>query len=135
MSCLHRGPYIQRGRGFGSALSSVYRGVVPKMRAAGQKVLDSPLTKDVLKTAKNAALEGGLNIATDLLKGKKLRKSVGENVTTAKKLVTDLLVTALSRGRKRKRVEEKSEAATLPAATTTKVKKMKREYGDLFESY
>jgi hypothetical protein len=116
------------------------------MRGMSQKLLASPLTQNILKTAKQSALEGGLNVATDMLQGKKFGKSLGENVATAKKAVTDSLVSALKRakvstvvgneavkGKKRKRA---AAATTLPATVVTKkIKRKKRSYGDLFESY
>jgi len=101
MSCLHRGPYIQkgdtqRGRGFGSTLSSMFKGVIPAMQFMGRKLLESPITQKILKTAKRSALEAGLNVASDTLRGRNLGESLKENVGTAKKAVTDSLVTALN---------------------------------------
>jgi hypothetical protein len=100
MSCLHRGPYvqrgdIQRGRGIGSTLSSMFKGVIPAMKLMGHKLLESPITQKILKTAKRSAIDAGLNVAKDTLQGKNLKESLKENVATAKKSVTDSLLTAL----------------------------------------
>lgn len=147
MSVLHRGPYIQRGRGFGSALSSMFKGVFPAMQVLGQRLFSSPTTQKLLKTAKQSAIEGGLNVATDVLQGKKLSRSVADNVATAKKAVTDSLVSALNRAKvssvgnvsvdtgvnKRKRAKKSSVAP--PAVVAKKAKRKKQSYRDLFESY
>jgi len=95
MSCLHRGPHIQRGRGIGSTLSAMFKGVLPAMQVMGKKILASPITQEVLQTAKRSAAEAGLNVVTDALQGKKVKESISKNVSTAKKAVTDSLVSGL----------------------------------------
>ena len=97
MSCHHRGPYVQRGRGFGSTLGSMFKGIVPAMKLWGQRVYDSPHTKSILETAKNSALEAGLNVAQDTLSGKNVKESVRGNVTAAKRKVSDSLASAFKR--------------------------------------
>lgn len=141
MSCLHRGPpYIQRGRGVGGTLSSMFKGVVPAMKIMGEKILATPAAQDVLKTGANSVLEGGLNIAKDTLRGRNFKESVSENVTSAKKAVTKSLRSALKQrggevanvgvGVKRKR---EATVPTLVEGEGRKSKKKKRNYGDLFE--
>ena len=141
MSCFHRGPYIQRGRGIGGVLSSMFKSVVPALQVFGKNLLASPTTQDILKTAKQSTLQAGLNIAKDTLGGKNFGDSFKENVTTAKKAVTDSLMSALNNakvsnaenvatvgGRKRKLGDK----LTVVAKVGRKSKK-KKSYADLFE--
>ena len=99
MSCLHRGPYVQRGEGIGSTLTSMFKGVYPALQAMGQKLMNSSITQKVLKTAKRSAVDAGLNVAKDVLKGKKIGESLSENISAAKKAVTDSLVSALDKAK------------------------------------
>ena len=136
MSCLHRGPFIQRGRGIGSTLSAVFKDVVPVVKVMGQKIADSPITQQVVKTAKRSAREAGLNIATDVLEGRDFEESLSQNVSTAKRAVKDSLKQALQEaqvstrktGAKKARLEQ-------PTAVATKVgrKRKRKNYGDLFD--
>ena len=138
MSCLHRGPYVQRGRGIGGVLSSMFKSVVPALQVFGKNLLASPTTQDILKTAKESSLQAGLNIAKDTLRGKNFGESFKENVSTAKKAVTDSLMSALDKNkvpsggdtvrRKRKHVEKLSVVAKVKRNS-----KKKKRYEDLFE--
>lgn len=98
MSCLHRGPYIQRGRGIGSSLTAMFKDVVPALKLIGEKVIQSPVTKEIVKAGKRAAID----VATDVLRGKKLKSSISENVDTAKKAVSKSLVSALEKAKETK---------------------------------
>ena len=92
----HRGPYIQRGRGLGNFLGSLYKSMLPVVKTIGGQIASSPITKNVLKTAKRSAKEAGLNIATDVLSGKKkFAASLGENISTAKQAIADTLEQSL----------------------------------------
>lgn len=121
MSCLHRGPYIQRGRGFGSTLNSMFRGIIPAARVMGRKVYDSPLTKNVLETAKRSALEAGLNVAEDTLEGKNVKESLKGNVIAAKKKISQSLVSAL----KKVKLHHQFDPSAAAAAAVGKKKKSK----------
>lgn len=141
MSCLHRGPFIQRGRGFGSALSSMYKSFVPALQLFGKKILASPLTQQVLQTAKRSATQAGLNVATDVLQGKKVKDSLTENISTAKQAVTDSIVSALKQANSQTGVTEelkvepkrsKRKASTILAAKKGGKKNRKRSK-DVFD--
>jgi hypothetical protein len=139
MSCLHRGPYVQRGRGFGSTLSAMFKGVIPAAQLMGKQVLASPLTKTVVKAAKRSARDAGLQLANDLLHGKQIKNSLKENVvSTAKRAVKKSLRAALT----------KEEVPSIPSIqysssdeeeeiTPRKKKKARRgkkkSYSDIFE--
>lgn len=129
MSCLHRGPHVQRGRGVGSTLSAMFKDVFPAAQIIGKKVLASPLTKKVLKTAKRSAVDAGLQIAKDVLHGKKLKESLNENVSSAKKSVKKSLLTALSNAESPSITEEKPVCKRKVAVRRGK----KKQYSDIFE--
>jgi hypothetical protein len=143
MSCLHRGPYIQRGRGIGSSLTAMFKGAIPALKLFGEKIIQSPVTKEIVKTAKRSALDAGLNVASDLLKGKKIKQSVSENVDTAKKAVTNSLVTALEKAKvdtvgkkpvvKSKKMSGKRGKKQVTFPTTRKSRKRKSKTYDIFE--
>jgi hypothetical protein len=102
----HRGNYIQRGRGLGGFLSSLLTGA----KEVGRKILSSPITKNVMNAAKKSAIEAGIAVATDTLKGKKkFSKSVKDNVNVAKSAIADAVESSVSslrsqigKGKKRK---------------------------------
>ena len=143
MSCLHRGPYIQRGRGVGSSLTAMYKGVVPALKLFGEKIIQSPVTKELLNKGKRTLVDASLNLASDVLAGKKIKPSISENVATAKKAVTKSLVSALEKAKvasigKKPVVKSKNtggkrvkKQATLP--TARKSRKKKRANYDIFE--
>jgi hypothetical protein len=83
----HRGRYIQRGRGIGSILSSFFRTVFPIVKSIGSSILKSPVTKEVLSTAKNSAIDAGLNIAADALSGENVADSMAKHAGSASKKV------------------------------------------------
>jgi hypothetical protein len=83
---VHRGPYLQKGRGFGSMFASLFKSAVPALKLLGTRILGSSITKSIGKTLAHSALQGGLNIAADTLSGrKKLKDSFSHNVGEAKK--------------------------------------------------
>jgi hypothetical protein len=106
---------LQRGRGLGNVLRSLYGKVTPTLKAVGSKVLDSPVTKAALSTVKDIATNAGLNVLKDTLKGEDVSKSVKSNLSVAKrKLSQDLLKqlyeqSQIGRGRKKRRRTNDSE--------------------------
>lgn len=139
MSCLHRGQYIQRGRGIGSTLSSFFRGVLPAMKVMGRKILSSPITKQVLDVAKNSAVEAGFDVTKDVLEGKKIKDSLVNRVTTAKKAVTTSLLSALDKAKSQKAELPKvglrapKKRKLNPSPTTNKHRRYRRQK-DIFDS-
>lgn len=96
----------------------MFKGVVPAAKLMGRTVYDSPITKQVLETAKRSALEAGLNVATDALEGKNVKVSLKGNMTAAKKKVSDSLVSALKRAR-----TDTQHSDDGPASDTSRAKK------------
>lgn len=137
MSCLHRGPYIQRGRGIGSSLTAMFKGVTPVLKLLGEKVRQSPVTKEILSAGKRAAID----VATDVLQGKKMKSSISENLDTAKKAVSKSLMSALENAKEKKSVVKKTggksgkKRATFPTAQKSGKKsgKKKSKAYDIFQ--
>lgn len=75
----------------------MFKGVVPALQMWGQSLYASPLTKQVLETAKRTALEAGLNVASDTLAGKNVKDSLRGNALTAKQKVSASLLSALKK--------------------------------------
>jgi hypothetical protein len=97
---IHRGPYLQRGRGVGSVLAAVFRNtVVPTMKLLGKRAMSSDLVRSVGSTLAKSAIQGGLNFATDALNGGNLKESAVTNLAAAKRE----LATTVKRALKTKR--------------------------------
>lgn len=141
MSCLHRGPYLQRGRGIGGTLSSMFKRVIPAMQVLGRNFLASPITQQVLNTAKRSALQAGLDVTTDALEGKDMGESLSKHVTTAKNAVSNSLLTALKRVGSTESKAKKVRKTNIKPASKNKVygfvhksKKRQKRHKDLFDS-
>jgi len=87
----HRGTIVQRGRGIGSILTSLFKGVVPAIKAFGKTLFSSPVTKAVAKTARDAAVDAGLNVAADVLEGRNVSSSIDQGLANAIKRVAATL--------------------------------------------
>ena len=87
----HRGPYVQRGRGFGSLFSSLFRYAVPALKTLGGKIMNSSITRNVGKTLANSAMQGGLSLAADGLAGKNVGESFSKNIEKARQDVASTL--------------------------------------------
>lgn len=90
---------MQRGQGIGNLLGSLFKSFIPVASKIGRSILGSPITKSVLRGARDAALEGGLNVATDALRGADVNRSIEKNLEGARNSVAG----AVDRGRKRKK--------------------------------
>ena len=96
----HRGPFIQRGRGLGSILSSLYQKVSPIFSLLGKQIAASPITKQALSSAKQAAIDASLSLASDALVGENLKTSFKKNIKKAGKTVSESLRTKAPNKRK-----------------------------------
>lgn len=78
--------YTMRGAGIGSFFSNLFKGLIPlasKLFKVGTKAARSEVGQRVLNATKRTALEAGLDIAHDTLKGKNLKDSAKEHLTNA----------------------------------------------------
>lgn len=85
----------QRGQGIGNLLGSLFKSIIPVTSRIARSIMGSPITKSVLKGARDAAIEGGLNVATDALRGQNIGDSVQQNLEGARQTVAN----AVDRGR------------------------------------
>jgi hypothetical protein len=122
MACLHRGPHVQRGRGIGGTLGSIFKAAAPAAMRVGRKILASPVTKDVAHAAKRSALQAGLNVVKDTLSGRDAGESLKENLDTAKDAVTNSLLSSVAN----------SAINTVAPSKKRKVQRPRQKYGDIF---
>ena len=98
----HEGVRLQRGRGIGSIFGSLFRWLRPLASmglSVGKKALSSDLAKKLGTTALDIGKSAAKNIAVDLLEGKALKETTGEQISEAKKAIAS----TLKGGGKRKR--------------------------------
>ena len=85
---LHRSPFIQRGRGFGSFLSGIFNAVKPALGALGRAIFGSPIAQNVGQ----AIMETARGTAADIVEGKKgVASSTKEGLSTARKRVAEII--------------------------------------------
>ena len=84
---VHRGRYIQRGRGIGSVFMSLFRSLLPAAKTLGTSVLKSSVTKNVLKAAKEAGKDAALSLAADAIAGENVKKSFDRNLQSAREKI------------------------------------------------
>lgn len=97
----HRGAYLQgqRGRGIGSILSALFRGLVPVLKSSAKTVLKEAarkggristkaaakqVAKKVFKTAKKNAVRAGVNAAINALEGKDVKAGAKRDLAAAR---------------------------------------------------
>ena len=86
---------VQRGRGIGSILSSIFRKIAPFAKTIlniGRKAAATKPVQEVLKSAKKEALKTGVQIADDALKGKNIKDSIKSNAGIAAKSVAQTAI-------------------------------------------
>ena len=81
----HRGVNTQRGRGFGSLFSGLFRSIFPLAKSVGKRVLQSQFVKNLSSQAIDAGKDMVKNIASDVLSGKKFKESAENELNIAKK--------------------------------------------------
>ena len=79
---------LQRGRGIGGLLrlvKSIFSPIVRSLGKTAVKAVTSKVGKKVVKVMKDQAISSGLNMMTDVVKGKSLKKSALKEVKVVKK--------------------------------------------------
>lgn len=89
---IHKGSFTQRGRGLGNIFGALLRAVIP----VGKSILKSPITKSILTTAKDTAIQGGISLAADALRGGDVGESLKQNLNVAKTRMADTLESAVA---------------------------------------
>jgi hypothetical protein len=112
----HQGPYLQRGGGLGNIFGSLFKAIIPAASKLGRNIIKSPLTKSILKSAKDTAVEGGLTLASDALRGRDMGESVQKNLKRARSRVADAIESGIApppkkKGRRKRQVTPPSSDA------------------------
>lgn len=81
---LHKGPYIQRGHGFGSIFSSVVNRVLPALKIFKNQVAQSPLLREIGASLRDNAVQGVKQLAADALAGRDVKHNIKENIGKAR---------------------------------------------------
>lgn len=132
MSVIHRGPYIQRGRGLGNIFASFFRAVLPAMKNVGKSVLKSSLTKDVLKTAREGALNAGINLMADTITGDNVVDNLKRNVAITRQEVGNKVRTYANKNNRSKiGVKKKRNSVN---TNRSRLAKRARKINDIFDS-
>lgn len=90
----HSGLRYQRGGGFGSLFSSLFRSLKPLAKmglSVGKKFLTSDIAKKIGSTALDVGKSAAKNIAVDLLEGKTLKDTAMEQLEDAKSKIAKTL--------------------------------------------
>ncbi len=81
---IHRSDlYVQRGSGIGNIFTNIFRGLVPlasKLFHVGKKVVASPTGQKILTAAKRTAMDAGIDIASDVLRGENVKASTKKSL-------------------------------------------------------
>ena len=96
------GERIQRGRGLGGILRMIKSLFTPVLKSVGKNVVKaatSNTAKSIAKTLGEQAIESGINLATDALRGNNMKESANNEFTSFKNTAADTLET-LKRKRK-----------------------------------
>ena len=96
------GERIQRGRGLGGILRMIKSLFTPVLKSVGKNVVKaatSNTAKSIAKTLGEQAIESGINLATDALRGNNIKESANNEFTSFKNTAADTLET-LKRKRK-----------------------------------
>ena len=112
------GERIQRGRGLGGLLRMFKSLFSPVLKSVGKKVVKaatSNTAKSIAKTLGEQAIESGLNLATDALRGNNLKESANNEFTTFKHTAADSLDEI-----KRKRKNQEGEGIKIKRIKRTK---------------
>ena len=114
---------MQRGRGIGGLLSSIFRPLMKGALGVAKKAIKSNAGRRVLKSMKNQAIESGANVLGDVIQGRDIGESVQQEFASARKSVGKAASKALfNLNKKRKRPSEKTSGITHKKKTHKKVK-------------
>ena len=88
---VYQGRFVQRGNGLGSIFSGFMRYVMPAAKFFGKKIISSPITKNIVNTAKKSAIQAGLSTVQDIMSGENVGQSLKRNLS---RVGDDVLETA-----------------------------------------
>ena len=88
------GERIQRGRGLGGLLRMIKSIFTPVLKSVGKNVVKaatSNTAKSIAKTLGEQAIESGINLATDALRGNSIKESASNEFNAFKNTTADTL--------------------------------------------
>ncbi len=94
------GPSTQRGRGLGSFLAGLARGLIPVARMGANavaRVATSKPMRKIAKTAATTAMEIATDVAADAIEGRDIKKNLSKNMARAKKDVSQMIRSRVKR--------------------------------------
>ena len=116
-------PYLQRGRGFSTLISSLFKAVIPALKTlggVGKAALSSPLAKSAGRTLAKAAIDGGLSLATDTISGRRsARDSAKKSIADGRAALSKIIDIEVD---KRRGVESKKRKYKLKSQSKSNVK-------------
>jgi len=123
---------VQVGRGIGSILSGIWKGIGPLAHTVGRalfglgkKALTSQTAKSIAKNVAKEGMTATANIAKDILKGGNFGDSVKRNVENAAKEVANNATKKIDEVVKRKGVDKESKENSNSGPPRKKKKKGK----------
>ena len=120
---------VQKGRGIGSILSSIFSKIAPIARTIlniGRNAIKTKPVQSVIQSAKNEALKTGIQIADDAIQGKNIGESIKSNTQAAAKSIASSAL-----GEAKKYVDKKPTPKKRPVSKK-KSKPPKRRKRDIF---
>lgn len=94
MHPIHRGYPMQAGRGIGSFFGALKRVLTPISRTVlkiGKKAVKSKLGKELIDDAKQAALETGIQMSSNVLKNKDITDGVDDTILHGQSAIAETL--------------------------------------------
>lgn len=120
---IHRGRYIQSGRGLGSIFSSLVRRVIPVVKSIGRSIISSPATKNIISSVKDSAINAGLNMASDVVSGENVKESFHKNLASVGENLGDSIKSELSNLKRKSSKVKPAKKRKLPRKKFGKNKK------------
>lgn len=121
--------YTMRGAGIGSFFSSLFRGLIPlanNLFKVGTRAARSEAGQRVLSAAKRTAIDAGLDIAHDTLKGKNLKQAAKKHLANAGEKMVSVLDEEIVQRRRRGGQNPKKKKKRASPSPRKKKKKVKR---------
>lgn len=119
------GVLVQKGEGFASFFSNLFRRVVPFASKTLKKVASSNVVKQGSKQFIDSAANAAINVAADVISGdKNASESVQENVTSARKEIGKAIRDSKTLRKRKKNISK---------GTTKKKRKTKSKEFDIFD--
>jgi hypothetical protein len=99
---IHRGDYIQRGRGIGSALAGLFSRLLPVISRtvskvapivirSGKAAVKSKMGQNLMKEAREQALKAGVNAVARALEGDSVTEGAKTDLASAKRKIANVI--------------------------------------------